>query len=159
MRLKGEPTGRRALVVSLRDFLARFRPTGAPGAAVTGVPADRAAERAAELAPSLALLTDVQQEAERIRVGAEREAEAVRESAARQAAEIVAAARARAPQLRQETATPFHRAAARQAEDLRAAGEHAASLVREQARKRMPALVDRAVADALRIADGPEGAP
>ncbi|WP_234376935.1 hypothetical protein [Streptomyces sp. TP-A0356] len=145
--------------MSLRDFLARFRPTGAPGAAVTGVPADRGAERAAELEPSLALLTDVQERADRLRAVADGEAEALRESAARQAAEIVATARARAPQVRQEAATAVHRVALREAEDLRAAGQRAASLVRERAQERMPALVERAVADALRAADGPPGAP
>ncbi|MGW1259414.1 hypothetical protein ACWD5Q_30570 [Streptomyces sp. NPDC002513] len=159
MRLKGDQTGRRTLVVSLRDFLARFRPTGAPGAAVTGVPADRAAERAAELDAPLALLTDTQEEAAGIRASADREAAAIRERAARQAADIVAAARSRTPQVRQEAATPFRRAAVREAEELRAAGERAASLVRERARERMTALVDRAVADALRSARGPGGAP
>ncbi|MFF3518123.1 hypothetical protein [Streptomyces sp. NPDC002573] len=155
MRLKEEQTGRRMLVVSLREFLARFRPTGAPGAAVTGVPADRAAERAAELDGPLMLLTGAQQEAAAIRASANRAAAAIRESAARQAAGIVAAARSRAPQVRQEAATPFRRSAVREAEDLRAAGERAASLVRERARERMTALVDRVVTDALRSADGP----
>ncbi|MFD1659217.1 hypothetical protein ACFSL4_13640, partial [Streptomyces caeni] len=79
--------------MSLRDLLARFRPTGTPGAAATGVPADRTAERAAELEPSLARLTEVQREAARIRAAAEREAGTIRRDAARQAAEIVAAAR------------------------------------------------------------------
>ncbi|MEU6371287.1 hypothetical protein ABZ876_37845 [Streptomyces sp. NPDC046931] len=150
MRLKEGQTGRRTLVVSLRDFLARFRPTGTPGAAVTGVPADRAAERAAELEPSLALLADVQREAARIRAAADREAEVIRQSAARQAAEIVAAARARAPRVRQEAAAPVRRSGQREAGEIRAAGERAASLVRERARERMPAVVDRLVADALR---------
>ncbi|MDT0467417.1 hypothetical protein [Streptomyces gibsoniae] len=145
--------------MSLRDFLTRFRPTGAPGAAVTGVPADRAAERAAELDAPLTLLTDVQQEAAAIRVSADRAAAAIRESAARQAAGIVAAARSQAPQVRQEATTPFRRAAVREAEELRAAGERAASLVHERARERMTAMVERAVADALRSACGPGGAP
>ncbi|MFJ1709912.1 hypothetical protein [Kitasatospora sp. NPDC088346] len=51
-------------MVTFRDFLARFRPTGAPGASATGVPADRAAELTAELGPSLAELTQAQEEAD-----------------------------------------------------------------------------------------------
>jgi hypothetical protein len=40
-----------------RDFLNRFRPAGAPGAASrVAVPADRTAELASELVPVLALL-------------------------------------------------------------------------------------------------------
>lgn len=145
--------------MSLRDFLARFRPTGTPGAAVTGVPADRAAERATELEPSLAQLTQVQQEVARIRAAAEREADTIRQDAARQAAEILAAARTGAPRVRQQAAAPARRAALREAEALRAAGEHAASLVRERARERMPDLVDRVVADALGVTDRPGEAP
>ena len=39
-------------MANLRDFVRRFRPAGAPGAAApAGVPADRGAEQAAELAP------------------------------------------------------------------------------------------------------------
>ncbi|MFJ3306696.1 hypothetical protein ACIPSA_26945 [Streptomyces sp. NPDC086549] len=51
--------------MSLRDFLERFQPTGTPGAAATGVPADRAAERAAESGPPLAQVTEAQQETSR----------------------------------------------------------------------------------------------
>jgi hypothetical protein len=145
-------------VVSLRDFLARFRPTGAPGAAISGVPADRAAERAAELEPSLALLSDVQEEAAGIRAAADQEAAAIRENAARQAADIVATARAQVPQVRRDAAMPVHAAALREVEDLVTAGERASSLVRKRARERMPSLVDRMVADALRT-EGPRGAP
>ena len=42
-----------------RDFLEWFRPSGTPGAAARpGVPADRLAERSAELESLLALLAD-----------------------------------------------------------------------------------------------------
>ncbi|MGW3208866.1 hypothetical protein [Streptomyces sp. NPDC001135] len=61
--------------MSLRDFLEGFRPAGTPGAPATGVPADRMAERAAELEHALARLTDVQQQAARIRAAAEETAE------------------------------------------------------------------------------------
>ncbi|MYR20416.1 hypothetical protein GTW63_19095, partial [Streptomyces sp. SID6137] len=81
--------------MSLRDFLERFRPTGTPGASAAGVPADRTAERAAELEPALARLTDAQREAERIRAAARQSAEALRRDAAREAEQVVAAARER----------------------------------------------------------------
>ncbi|WP_229702495.1 hypothetical protein [Streptomyces albiflavescens] len=71
----------------------------------------------------------------------------------------MASARARAPQERQQAAAPVRRAALRDADAVRAVGEHAASLVRERARERVPSLVVRVVADALRIADRPDGAP
>ncbi|SFG73131.1 hypothetical protein SAMN02787118_12726 [Streptomyces mirabilis] len=61
--------------MSLRDFLERFRPVGTPGASATGVAADRTAERAAELEPALAQLTDGQQGAARgVREGAAKRA-------------------------------------------------------------------------------------
>ncbi|MGW0080386.1 hypothetical protein [Streptomyces sp. NPDC003393] len=143
--------------MSLREFLARFRPSGAPGAVIAGVPADRAAERTAELQPSLARLSDVQQEAARIRASADREAEAIREDAARQAAAAVAAAQARVAQVRREAAEPVRDAAQRDVRDIRSAADRAAEQVYERARVRMPALVDRVVTDALRISDRPEG--
>ncbi|MCX4404557.1 hypothetical protein ACFV8Z_17230 [Streptomyces sp. NPDC059837] len=142
--------------MSLRDFLERFRPAGTPGASATGVPADRTAERAAELVPALAQLTDVQHEAARIRASADEAATAVRQDAAREAAELVAAARERAPEIRRQAAEPVLREARREADALRAAGYLAASAIRERGRERMPDLVVRAVADALRLAGIPD---
>ncbi|EST36641.1 hypothetical protein [Streptomyces roseochromogenus] len=143
--------------MSLRDFLERFRPAGTPGASVTGVPADRTAERAAELESALAQLTDVQREAARIRAAADEAAEAVRQDAAQEAARIVAAAQERAPGVRRQAAEPFLREARREADALRAAGDRSAAAVRERAGRRMPDLVDRTVADALRLAGGRGG--
>jgi hypothetical protein len=51
-------------VPDLRDFLSRFRPAGAPGAALAGVPADRRRELEAEVGPVLALLAGTQAECE-----------------------------------------------------------------------------------------------
>ncbi|GAA1217801.1 hypothetical protein [Streptomyces aureus] len=142
--------------MSLRDFLERFRPAGTPGASATGVPADRTAERAAELEPAFAQLTDVQQEAARIRAAADEAATAVRQDAAREAAEFVAAARERAPEIRRQAAEPVLREARREADAFRAVGDLAASAVRERGREHMPDLVVRAVADALRLAGIPD---
>ncbi|WNM32134.1 hypothetical protein RKE30_17800 [Streptomyces sp. Li-HN-5-11] len=145
--------------MSLRDFLERFRPTGAPGAAATGVPADRAAERAAELEPALARLTAVQQEAARIRTEARRSAEEIRRDASREAEGIVAAARDRAPQVRRQTAAPILHSAVQEAEAVRASGVRVAEEVLRRARERMPELVDRAVADAVRLVLATSAAP
>ncbi|MEV5955355.1 hypothetical protein AB0M11_16550 [Streptomyces sp. NPDC051987] len=136
--------------MSLRDFLERFRPTGTPGAAATGVPPDRAAERAAELAPALARLTDVQREADRIRTAGEEAAGTIRREAEREAADIVAAARARALAVRRQAAEPVVQDALREADAVRAAGERAADAVRERGRAGLPPLVEEAVAQALR---------
>ncbi|MET8451817.1 hypothetical protein [Streptomyces sp. NPDC005209] len=140
--------------MSLRDFLERFRPVGTPGASATGVPADRTAERAAELEPTLAQLTNVQQKAADIRAAADKAAEAVRHHAAREAERLVAAARERAPEMRRQAAEPILRKARQEADAIRAAGDRAASAVRDRAGERMPDLVERAVADALRLAVG-----
>jgi vacuolar-type H+-ATPase subunit H len=77
-----------------RDFLDRFRPAGAPGAASrAGVPADRAAELASELEPVLALLAGTDAECRRIIATAQREAEQIGERAREQAAAVAAEAR------------------------------------------------------------------
>ncbi|MGW4435135.1 hypothetical protein ACWELO_05075 [Streptomyces sp. NPDC004596] len=145
--------------MSLRDFLERFRPAGTPGASATGVPADRAAERAAELQPAIDRLTDVQLEAARIRVAAEQRAEALRLEASGEAERLLADARERAPEVRRQAAEPFLREARREAGALRAAGDRRASAIREGARERMPHLVDLAVADAMRPASGTAADP
>ncbi|MEU5591820.1 hypothetical protein [Streptomyces sp. NPDC020298] len=145
--------------MSLRDFLERFRPAGTPGASATGVPADRTAERAAELEPALAQLSDVQMEAARIRAAADETAVALQGDAEREAARLVAAAREQAPEMRRQAAEPVLQEARRETDTLRAAGDRAASAIRERAGERMPVLVDLAVADALRLADGLGEAP
>ncbi len=54
-----------------RDFLARFRPVGTPGAAATaGVPVDRIREQDAELGPVLDALAETQAQAAAIRAAA-----------------------------------------------------------------------------------------
>ncbi|MFD8723009.1 hypothetical protein ACFV2H_34835 [Streptomyces sp. NPDC059629] len=145
--------------MSLRDFLERFRPTGTPGAAVTGVPPDRAAERAAELAPALARLTAVQQEAARIRAAGREAAETIRRDAGREAEGIVVAAREQAPEVRRQAAEPAVRDALRKAEAVRAASDGTADAVRERGRAGLPSLVDDAVAQALRCATETGAAP
>jgi hypothetical protein len=78
-------------VAELRDFLSRFRPAGAPGAARVGVPADRSRELEAELGPVLALLAGTDAECRRIITRARRDAEQITAEARAEAAAIAAA--------------------------------------------------------------------
>jgi hypothetical protein len=81
----------------LRNFLSRFRPAATPGAPMRGgVPADRVAEREAELGPVLELLEETRIQAERIRVAARQAADERRRRAGQQVDAVVAAARLRA---------------------------------------------------------------
>ncbi|ARF53377.1 hypothetical protein [Streptomyces gilvosporeus] len=131
-------------MAGFRDFLMRFRPVGPPGrAAPGGVPADRSAELAAELEPSLALLERAEAEAQSIREQAARRAAETRRGAERQAAEIVERAHARAHDLRAQSADRARRAAEAQAAELVASAERAAAAVHRRADARMPALLAR----------------
>lgn len=79
---------------SARDFLERLRPSGTPGApSASGVPADRATERSAELEPVFSRLARVQAEAEQIRSQGHAEAQSRRDIAAERARAIVSEAR------------------------------------------------------------------
>jgi hypothetical protein len=111
-----------------RAILRRFRPAGSPGAAAPGgVPADRVAERDAELSQVFALLEDVEQERAALLAAARDAADAHR-----------AAARCHADALRAEG---IRRAAAERAT--------AAAAVQEEACRE----VDAALGDARREAD------
>jgi len=130
----------------LRDFLARFRPAGSPGAAArAGVPADRSGELESEVAPVLALLADTEAERERLITQASRDAEQIVAAARSAAGAIAADAAQRAETVREQAArqvmTAAREQAARTVEDAR----QQAAQVRELARQRMPALVSRTV--------------
>lgn len=80
----------------VRDRLYRFRPAGAPGSAsAAGVPTDRGADLAAELAPLFAELAKTERECADISAHAERDAAEVRARDAERARNLVTAARAR----------------------------------------------------------------
>ncbi|QFY07994.1 hypothetical protein GBF35_16080 [Nonomuraea phyllanthi] len=134
----------------LGDFLARFRPSGVPGAAaLSGVPADDSAGQADELTPVLSALADVQAACANERRRAQQTADQVRERAHDQAAAIVASARAEAEEERARSA-----ALARQRDDqavaelLREAAAVAEG-VRARSAARMPDMVAR-VTDMVR---------
>jgi F0F1-type ATP synthase membrane subunit b/b' len=120
--------------VSARDFLERLRPSAAPGApASAGVPADRVAERSAELEALFARLEPVQAEAARIRTEAVTEAARRRAAAQQQAQSVVADAQLRAQAERSAAAA-----------EARASGELAADQVLADARREAEDLAVRA---------------
>ena len=129
------------------DFLSRFRPAGAPGAAApAGVPVDRAAEAAAELEPILVLLVEAESACAAVRERALQDAKDVRERARARADGQLAEARSRADGERAAAAAGAR--ARGQAESARLAGqaERRATTRRELAEQRMPGYIDRVVA-------------
>ena len=112
----------------LGDFLNRFRPAGAPGAASrAGVPADRAAELSAELDPVLALLAAADAECARLVAEAEDEASRIAAQGRDEAASITADAVRRAEAARSQAAAEVLAAAGEQGRQAeRAAAEQAA---------------------------------
>lgn len=121
-------------MVRTRDFLARFRPVGTPGAAATaGVPVDRVRELTAELEPLLDSLADTQARAGAIRAEGDAEAGRRRHDGQARAEALLAAGRARAEAMRTATLTT-----------ARAEAEAAVSLAVEVARAEAAAIDDRA---------------
>lgn len=113
-----EPHGAQggAELPQFRDFLARLRPAGAPGAASrVGVAADRVRERSAELEPVLAMLAGAQAECAAIVAEARRDARRIAEKAQEQAAMASAEARRRAEAARAEAVAEVLAAARQQA--------------------------------------------
>ncbi|HUJ07967.1 MAG TPA: hypothetical protein VLX31_17815 [Streptosporangiaceae bacterium] len=112
----------------LSDFLNRFRPVGAPGAAGrAGVPADRAAELAAELRPVLELLDSTQEQCVQVVAQARQEAGRIIARARREAERIAADGRNRAQAARGDaTARVLESARTRAAAQGQAAARSAA---------------------------------
>lgn len=137
-------------MADLRGFLARFRPAAAPGAAgPRGVPADRLAEHAAELAPLFELLAATEAESARIVDDAERQAAESRNRAEIQAAALLDEARRKTDAARNG---PVEAARIRAREEEAAAASEAsarADRIRRRAADRLPAVVDRAVTPLL----------
>jgi hypothetical protein len=130
-----------------RDFLARFRPVGTPGAAASaGVPADRVVEAAAELEPLFAMLADTEAKAEGICASADQRIAEGHRLAAERAAEVVTQARLRADAERADASARARAAADQEAAQELAAAEAQAALLRESANERMDAQVAEMVA-------------
>jgi hypothetical protein len=128
--------------VSARDFLERLRPSAAPGApTMAGVPADRVADRSAELEGLFAQVADAQVEAGRIRAAAAQEAGRRRETARAQALAIVAEARRRADAERSAAAAAAHAAGQALTDRILLRAHADAEAIRQRARDNEPALV------------------
>ena len=120
----------------VRDFLDRFRPAGAPGAAAeAGVPIDRAAELTAELEPLFASLARTECDCADIRERADGDAVAIRAHAADRARGLFSAAERAAA-----AATAQQRTESQAADQMAAAGQEAAA-VGQLATSRMPGFL------------------
>lgn len=132
----------------LREFLSRFRPAGAPGAAArAGVPVDRVRELEAEVLPVLKLLDGTQGECERIVGRARHDADVIMSDARAEAATITAEGDRSARAARDEAARQVAHAAAADAAAMVAAAERQAVQIRTRAGQRMPAMVGLAVGE------------
>jgi len=128
-----------------RAILRRFRPAGAPGAATPGgVPADRVAERDAELSQVFALLEDVQ--AERVALlAAARDAAGARRAAARSHAEaLLLEGRRRADAERAAAAAEVQQELRRELDAAVRDARREAGRIRQMSVARMPQLVSAA---------------
>jgi vacuolar-type H+-ATPase subunit H len=127
-----------------RDFLDRFRPVAAPGAATElGVPADRVAEASAELAAVFGAFVEVEAEVQRIRREADQQATARVAAATATAEAVVADGRRRAEEERLAVAAEAARRSEREAAEALAAAERDAAAVTAGASARMPDLLVR----------------
>ena len=127
-----------------RDFLARFRPVGTPGAAAAaGVPADRAWELVAELGPLLARLADTQAEAEAVRAAAVAEAQRRRRAGDAQVAAVLAAGREQAQAQRSALLQAVRADAEAAASATVDAARAEAAAIDDRVAARLPAMVDR----------------
>ena len=137
------------------SVLDRFRPAGAPGgAAPAGVPADRSAAVAAELAVVFAQLDDTEREADRVRAAGLAEAERVRQAAAQRSAAVVADAHQRAEAERAAAGADRQRTALEEDQRILAAATAEGQRVRAVSEQRLPEYVDRVVATARGLLDG-----
>ncbi|HEU5161042.1 MAG TPA: hypothetical protein VFU43_28855 [Streptosporangiaceae bacterium] len=141
----------------MRDFLQRFRPAGASGAAAAAVPADRRVALAAELEPVFALFTDVEDERRRLLDQADQEARSIRATGRAQATALIARARAQADAERAAAATDVREATAAHDADLLDTARQEAAVVRRTAAARLPALVAEAVETVRALAGEDDG--
>ena len=147
--------------MSARDILERWRPSATPGApSAAGVPADRVAERSAELEGVLALLQDAQVEAQSIRSAAAAEATRRRAAAQEQGRTLIAEAQRNAQANRSAAAASAHAAGQESAGRIRAQAQLEAEAIVERAAARQPALIAHVREQArARIAEITQGAP
>jgi len=130
-----------------RNLLERFRPVGTPGAAApAGVPADRAADAATEVAPVLAALRPTLDECATIRTAAEEMARQRVADAEEQAQRLLAQFQLEAPEERAVSAAAVRQSGQAAVEQLLADATEETRRLRERAASRLPAVVDHVVA-------------
>ena len=128
------------------NFLERFRPAGAPGAAAAvGVPANRPSELAAELEPVFGELSGVVAQARRIREQASSDADQIRCEAKEKAHILVESARHDIEDVRAAAMASAGERAQQVTQESLAAAERDAAAVRSRAADRLPAYVDHAL--------------
>jgi vacuolar-type H+-ATPase subunit H len=110
-----------------------------------GVPADRAAELAAEVMPVLALLDETHAECERIIAAARQDADRITAQARAEAAGITQAASQNARVARDEAAAEVLDQARAEVQEAAAEAGRQALRIRRLARRRLPVLVAAAV--------------
>lgn len=134
----------------VRNFLDRFRPAGAPGAAArAAVPVDRSSELEAELMPVLTLVDGVDADCARIVAVARREAGRITGAAREEAAAMLVDAERRARAAREQTVQQVLAEARAEAAETVASARREALRSHELAGQRIPELVSRA-ADLVR---------
>lgn len=138
----------------LRDFLDRFRPAGAPGAAgVAGIPADRRAGAEQELAPLFAALAGVERDCAEMRDRSQRSAAWQTAQSQRMANAILARARSQTAAVRAAAAADAQAAADAERQGIQADASVATAELRTAAQRLVPALVDQIVARAGELAE------
>jgi glutamyl-tRNA reductase len=143
--------------MGLSDYLRRFRPAGAPGAAApAGVPRDAAKELRSELDPVFAALEEAQSEAAARREAARGEAARIAASAGSEVEAVRAAGRRRLAEVHSEVSQDRSRAVDQERQRVLARAATEAAELEATASQRMPALVNRVVETVLQ---GPTGDP
>lgn len=130
----------------MRDFLSRFRPAGAPGAARAAVPASRTSQLEAELGPVLAMLDGPYAECADIIAAARRDADRIVAAAHSEAAALAATAEQRAADARLAATSAAVTAARTEAANIAEAAAAEAAAARQVLSRRLPGLVQQAVA-------------
>ena len=138
----------------VRDLLYRFRPSAAPGSATAaGVPADRARDLAAELAPVFAALADTERECAAIVEAARTEAARVRTDGAARVEALRASGRSRVAAERAAAAAETRQAGAGDVAAASQALDRSVAELLERAERLLPSYAD-AVVDSVRALVG-----
>ena len=139
-----------------RDLLNRFRPSGTPGAAgAAGVPVDREAGAAAELAPIFAALAPTERECDEQLARAREDARRIRLESEQEAGRLVVEARGRQAEERAAVVSLLRERRAEAVAATSGAAEREAAAVRERAEARMAGCVDDVVAVVRGLVAGP----